>query len=174
MDRVQEDLRGKDPTDADVAAPTGGPGDVPDLRLERFFFGAVRGYGIFQDRFGNLRQEFTVDTVGTWDGDVFLLDEDFRFRDGKAAKRLWRVRVLDDLRYEATADDIVGTAHGLRDGRSLRWRYILAVPVGARIVNMRFDDRMFLQEDGVLINLSDARKWGIRLGRLAASFQARP
>lgn len=177
MDRLLEetrtDTRTEDATES--AAPPAGKRSavIPELRMEGFFLGATRGHGVFQDRFGTLRQQFTVDMFGHWQGDRFLLEEHFRYRDGTTSDRLWQVRVIDDLHYEATADDIVGVAGGVRDGSTIRWRYVLAVPIGGRLINMRFDDRMFLQDDGVLINVSDARKWGLRLGRLAASFQAR-
>lgn len=172
MDRLQENLRQDSDGEAEMASSGAIVSRRPELRLERYFEGLMRGHGVFQDRFGNLRQEFTVDTLGHWDGDIFLLEEDFRFRDGRRQRRQWRVRILDDRSYTATAGDIVGTARGERDGSIIRWRYTLAVPVGSRTINMRFDDRMFLQEDGVMINLSDASKWGVRLGRLAASFRA--
>jgi hypothetical protein len=147
--------------------------DRPAFSFDGYFTGPVRGYGVFQDRFSALRQEFTVDMEGAWQGDVFVLNEDFRFADGKASNRVWRVRKLPDGLYSATAGDIVGTAQGTPSQHGIRWRYVLKVPVGGREIAMRFDDRMFLQEDGVLINVSDARKFGLRLGRLAASFVRR-
>ena len=33
----------------------------PELVLEEYFAGKVSAYGIFEDRFGNLRRQFTVD-----------------------------------------------------------------------------------------------------------------
>lgn len=173
MDRLQEDTGAEEIVDFDDIQRGQRQTGWPRLRIEEFFLGDVRGHGLFQDRFGNLRQEFTVDMSGRWLDGIFHLDERFRFRDGKRSRRQWNVQVIGDRQYEATADDIIGVAKGQQLGSTVQWRYTLAVPVGRRIVNMSFDDRMFLQEDGVMINVSDARKWGIRLGRLTASFGPR-
>ena len=37
----------------------------PELRLEEYFVGETRAWGIFEDRFGNLKRSFTVDITGT-------------------------------------------------------------------------------------------------------------
>lgn len=141
------------------------------LRFEDYFLGPVRGWGIFQDRFGKVRKEFTVEMHGERTADRFILHEDFRFADGRRDLREWHVTALGGGRYEARAGDIVGVARGTTDGAHMRWRYLMRVPVGERLVIMRFDDRMFLQPDGMLINVSEASKWGVRLGRLSAAFR---
>ncbi len=38
------------------------------LRLEEYFAGKTRAYGVFQDRFGTLRRQLTVDLDGAWTG----------------------------------------------------------------------------------------------------------
>lgn len=145
--------------------------DIAPFLFEEYFLGPVRGHGILQDRFGGLRQELTVDMVGRRDGDLFVLDEYFRFRDGKTSARTWTVRLLGEGRYEATAPDIIGVARGAAEDNRIRWTYSLALPIGGRSVALHFDDRMFLQEDGVLVNVSDARKFGLRVVRLCLAFR---
>jgi len=169
---IERSLDHTDHTESpDIMTETRSGLDVPPLVFEEYFLGPVRGHGILQDRFGGLRQEFTVDIVGRWDGDLFLLDEYFRFRDGKTSTRIWAVRPQGDGRYEATAPDILGTARGIAEDNRIRWTYTLALPVGGRSVALHFDDRMFLQEDGMLVNVSDARKFGLRLVRLCIAFR---
>ena len=36
-----------------------------ELVLEKYFEGQTRAWGLFQDRFGNIRREFVVDITGT-------------------------------------------------------------------------------------------------------------
>ncbi|MEG9883128.1 MAG: DUF3833 family protein [Hyphomicrobiales bacterium] len=38
--------------------------------------------GIFEDRFGALRRQFTVEVIGAIDGDILKLEEDFLYKDG--------------------------------------------------------------------------------------------
>ena len=80
----------------------------PKLVLEDYFAGKTRGWGIFHDRFGNVKRQFVVDIDGTWDGQTLILDEKFRNADGTTEGRVWRVKKLTDGRYEGTAGDVDG------------------------------------------------------------------
>ena len=59
----------------------------PSLDLAEFFAGQSVAYGIFEDRFGNLRRQFRVNMIGTVDGDTLTLAEDFLYDDGERAER---------------------------------------------------------------------------------------
>jgi hypothetical protein len=152
-----------------------GPGR-PESRgfvFEDYFHGAVRGRGIVQDRFGRLRAAFLVDMQGYWRGADFVLDELFRFRDGKTQRRTWRVTRGAGGRYWVAADDVVGIGQGIGDGTQIRWRYRLRVPIGRLRMAYAFDDRMFLMEDGSILDVSDMSKFGIRCARLVLSLKRR-
>ena len=103
-----------------------------------------------------------------------MLDEVFRFRDGEVQRRSWRVTGAGGGRYWAAADDIVGVAEGTAGPGLVRWRYRLLVPVGRRKIAISFDDRMHLMDDGTLLDVSDMRKLGIRVGRLVLALVRRP
>ncbi len=134
--------------------------------FEEFFLGAVAGSGFVEDRHGRVRRAFTVEMQGTWSGADFVLDELFRFRDGEAQRRRWRVTCSGGGRYWAAADDLVGLAEGVATPGSVRWRYRLQVPVGRRKLAIAFDDRMHLMDDGTLLDVANMRKFGLRVGRL--------
>ena len=138
-----------------------------------YFAGSVAGTGLFQDRFGRVRLAFDVTMTGRWDGDAYRLGEVFRYDDGRTDTREWLVRRDGDRGYTATADDIVGTAVGTAGMRDVQWRYRMRVPVGGRRITMSFDDRMYLRNNGVLLNVSEARKFGLLMGRLTAVFNRR-
>ncbi len=146
-------------------------GKEPRLLIEEYFLGEVRAWGLFEDRFGNLRRQFVVDITGTMDGDELVLDERFLFDDGETDTRVWRIRKLDDHTYEGRADDVVGTASGISYGNALNWAYDLDLQVGDRTVRVRFDDWMFLQPDGVLLNRARMSKWGIAVGEVTLAFK---
>jgi hypothetical protein len=142
----------------------------PKFVLEEYFAGRTRGWGIFHDRFGNVKRQFVVDIDGTWDGTTLTLDEKFRNSDGTTEGRVWRVRKLPDGRYEGTAGDVDGTASGQTAGQALQWSYHLMLKVDDSTWRVHMDDWMYLQPDGVLINTTTMSKWGFELGKLSLFF----
>lgn len=145
-------------------------GKAPRFVLEDYFEGHTRAWGLFEDRFGNLKREFVVDIVGTRDGGKLVLDERFRYADGETDRRVWHITKLDAHSYEGRADDIVGVARGTSRGNALNWSYAMDLKVGDGTWRVNFDDWMFLQPDGVLLNRAEVRKWGLELGTVTISF----
>lgn len=143
----------------------------PRLRIEDYFAGKTRAWGIFQDRFGTLRRQFVMDIDGTWDGQTLTLVEDFAYDDGKTEQRTWRIRRTGAQSYEGSADGVIGTAHGESYGNALSWTYRFALKVGNRTWTVAFDDRMFLQDDGVMINRATISKLGLTLGAVTIAFR---
>lgn len=146
-------------------------GRTPELVLEHYFLGQTRAWGIFEDRFGALRRQFEVDITGTVEGDVLTLDERFTFADGEVDRRVWTIRRIGANSYEGTADDVVGTAKGKVVGNALNWTYSVDLAMAERSVRVRFDDWLFLQPGGVLINRARVTKWGIEVGQVTLFFQ---
>jgi hypothetical protein len=142
----------------------------PRLVIEEYFGGQTKAWGIFEDRFGDLRRQFMVDIVGTWDGRELVLKEDFLYEDGETDRRVWRIIKVNANRYEGRADDVIGTATGQSYGNALNWRYTLDLKVGDGSWRVAFDDWMFLQRDGVLINRARVYKWGLRIGEVTLVF----
>ena len=68
----------------------------PAFVLEEYFVGDVRASGIFEDRFGVVRRQFTVEINGTWDGRNLVLDEHFQYSDGEQDRRVWTIKKIDD------------------------------------------------------------------------------
>lgn len=141
------------------------------LDLTRFFDGRTDAWGLFQDRFGTLRRRFTVKIEGGWDGDSFAMDEAFQFDDGAVDHRVWRIHPGEDGRFTASTDDVVGTAAGHRDGPVISLRYLFKLRAAGRTIVTRFDDRMFLIDNDILLNRAVVTKWGIRIGALTIVFK---
>ncbi len=144
---------------------------APEFRIEEYFLGQTRAWGVFEDRFGKLRRQFTVDVTGAREGDVITLDEHFEYADGGQDRRVWEITIVGDRRYEGRANDVVGVAKGAAKGNVLNWAYDLNLKVGGRAVQVRFDDWMFLQPDGVLINRAAVSKFGIEIGQVTLTFK---
>ncbi len=153
-----------------VMQPKDFEGTQPRLELFDYFAGTTRAWGIFQDRSGNLQRQFTVDIRGEVEGDELTLTEDFVYADGETQQRIWRIRRIDEHRYEGRADDVVGTATGLAYGNALNWTYTLRLPYRGDEINVKFDDWMFLQTDGVLVNRAKVSKFGFKVGEVTLFF----
>lgn len=146
-------------------------GTEPQLVLEDYFAGKTRGWGIFEDRFGNLRREFKVDIHGEWDGRMLTMTEDFVYADGEIDRRVWRIEKLSDSRYRGSADDVLGTAEGTAKGKALTWSYDIVLNVGGSDLKVRFTDWLFLQDDDVMINRATVSKFGIEIGTVTLFFR---
>ncbi|WP_300390326.1 DUF3833 domain-containing protein [Henriciella sp.] len=141
------------------------------LRLEEYFLGETTAYGIFEDRFGKIRRQFTVDITGTLKGDTLTLVEDFDYSDGVTDTRTWTIDVLGDGKYRGTANDVPGIAEGQAVGNAFNWQYKAELKVDGDTWTVGFDDWMYLLEDGVLINRAYVTRFGIRIGEVTISFQ---
>ena len=142
------------------------------LVLEDYFKGQTTAWGIFQERNGTLIRQFKVDINGSWDGNVLTLDERFDYADGAKEQRIWKIRKTGTNTYEGTAGDVRGVARGLIQGNQLSWTYDVDLKIGERTVLVTFDDRMWLQPDGVLINRAKVKKFGIVFGEATIVFQS--
>jgi hypothetical protein len=55
--------------------------DQPKLALFDYFKGKTSAWGIFEDRFGNVRRQFQVDIEGLVEGNELTLNEKFQYSD---------------------------------------------------------------------------------------------
>ena len=145
----------------------------PILKLEEYFNGKTIARGVFEDRFGNIKKSFKVFIDGSWDGKYLILKEDFIYNDGTKDYREWKLTKDQNNpnHYSGYADGVIGTASGSVSGNAFNWKYGFKLKVGNSTLNVKFDDWMFLQEDGYLINIAKVKKFGITLGRVILFFE---
>ncbi len=146
-------------------------GATPAFVLEQYFSGKTRAWGVVHDRFGDLRRQFVVDIQGDWDGSQLVLTEDFVYSDGEKEQRIWKIRKIDEQTYEGTAGDVIGTAEGKQLGNALHWQYQMNLKMGEYRMKVRFNDWMYLQSDGVLINRAVIYKAGIEIAEVSIFFR---
>lgn len=146
-------------------------GTTPQADIKEYFNGPVKAWGIVQDRKGRVTRRFDVNMVGKWDGDVGTLTENFDYYDGKKQQRVWTIKKLADGSYEGTASDIIDKATGKTEGSAVRWNYVMDLPVDDTTYRIRFDDWMWVMNDGVLINRSYLKKFGITVAELTIFMQ---
>jgi hypothetical protein len=151
--------------------PSNFKNEIPKFILEDYFQGKTQAWGIFEDRFGNVKRQFVVDITGVWDGETLTLNENFKFNDGEKSFRQWKIKKIQNNIYEGRADDVIGVAKGVASGNSLNWSYILDLKTGEnKTLRVKFDDWMFLQPGGVLLNRARMSKFGVELGQVTISF----
>jgi len=147
--------------------------EKPVLDLREYFNGTVDAWGVFTDRSGKVVKRFTVVMACTWTGDDGVLDEAFTYSDGTIQRRIWRMKKLPDGRYTGRADDVIGEATGQARGNAFRWGYTLALPVDGKVIEVQFDDWMYLMSEKVMLNKAVMSKFGFRLGEVTLSFTKR-
>jgi len=144
--------------------------EKPELVLEEYFNGRLTAYGLIKNRSGQITSSFRADFVGSWNEDgVGTLDEVFIYNDGDVQARVWTFEPVGNNRYIGTAPDIVGEADMLVKGNTLRMDYVIRVPYGNRTIDLSVRDWLHLQSDGVILNHSYMRKFGIRVAELVVT-----
>lgn len=139
--------------------------------LERYFTGHTRAWGLIEPRFGGKIRHFVVDLRGRRDGDVLVLDEDFRYSDGETMQRSWRIRPAGGGKFTGEAADVIGTATGETLGNALHWRYDLRLKTGSDTIDLAFDDWLYRFDDEIVLNRATMSKWGLRVGSLTLAFR---
>jgi hypothetical protein len=145
----------------------------PVLKLEEYFKGKTIARGVFEDPFGTIKKSFKVFIDGTWDGKYLILKEDFIYDDGTKDFREWKIEKdpKDPNKYSGYAEGVIGIASGSVSGNAFNWKYGFKLDIGSTKINVKFDDWMFLQEDGYLINIAKVKKFGFTLGKVILFFE---
>jgi len=142
----------------------------PKIKIEEYFLGDVKAWGIFQNRFGKVERQFTAKMEGSFDGENLTLEEDFSWNDGEKQKRKWKIKKVGDDKYEGTAPDVIGIAKGVSYGSAFKFEYQLLIPFKDKKIKVRFDDWIFKQDDKVAINRAIVSKFGFKVGELTVFF----
>ena len=147
----------------------------PRLVLEEFFVGQSVAYGIFEDRFGNLRRQFRVNLSGQLDGSRLVLDEEFLYDDGERASRIWTIDRLGSAKdgtvsYSGRAADVKVAAHGSQVGNALNWQYDITLEMSGMNLDVHFDDWIYKQDEDIAINRAFVTKFGVEIGSVTIVF----
>lgn len=147
---------------------------TPTLDIATYFNGPLTAWGYFADRSGEVKRRFTVKMNGVWQGNEGVLTEDFDWSDGEKSQRIWRITKIDAHHYIGRADDVKGEATGTAYGNALQWKYTLLLPVDGKTYEVQFDDWMYQMDEAVMLNKSEMRKFGFKLGEIVISFRKGP
>ena len=144
----------------------------PEFKLEEYFNGNIKAWGIVQDLSGNVTRRFEADIDASWQGEQGILDETFTFYDQEETeKRIWKITKNEDGSYIGTAGDIIGTAQGKAFGNAIQWTYEMDLPVGDTTYRLTFDDWIWAMRDDVIINRSYLKKFGVTVAEITIFMQ---
>lgn len=145
--------------------------DGARFELTSFLDGQTKAWGVFEDRFGRLRRRFEVAMHGSWQGNVFVLDERFVYDNGRVEQRTWLVKPLPAGRFEATCADCVGVARGESSRDTIHMSYAFRLRLSSRVLTVDFKDRLYRISERMAVNRATVSKWGVRLGELSLFFE---
>ena len=142
----------------------------PIIKIEEYFQGNVKAWGMLQGRSGEVKRQFVADMKGEFDGKNLILDETFIWNDGEKQERRWTIKKVGDNRYEGTAPDVVGIAKGVSYGSAFKFEYKLLIPYKDKKIKVKFDDWIFKQDEKTAINRATLTKFGFKVGELTVLF----
>ncbi len=143
----------------------------PAFDIRQALDGPLIASGVIYGPTGRVATRFVAEMTGTWDAEGGRLAEDFRYDTGRTQQRAWRIVTGDDGRFTATAADVVGTGQGEVSGATAVLRYRLRLPADAGGWEVDVTDWLYLGEDGVIVNRSQFRRFGILVGELVGSIR---
>ena len=143
----------------------------PAIKIEKYFEGQVKAWGLLQDRKGKVTRQFKADMFGKFENNILTLEEEFFWTDGENQQRVWSIEKIDEHNYIGTAADVVGKAKGFSYGSAFKFEYDLMVPFKGKNIKISFDDWIFKQDEEVAINRATLTKFGFKVGELTVFFK---
>lgn len=143
-------------------------GKNPEIHLDQYFVGNLKGYGVFYDRWSNIRTSFKIDLSGEFaNSSDLILKENLVYENGEKIKREYRITKSQiDGQYDLFCDDLVKPGSIIQSGNALLWEYTLLQDIGGQVLSLNFEDWMFLQNENLVLNRAKAYWYGIFVGEV--------
>ena len=146
----------------------------PAISLKTHLNGEILTEGLIYGPTGKMTNSFVAKMVGEWEGDTGTLTEEFTYSNGKQQSRKWFLKLGKGNTFTATAEDIVGEARGTVSGSTIKMEYQIILPQDAGGHRLTAIDWLYLTENGVIMNKSEMRKFGIKVAELIATMRPAP
>ncbi|WP_417727423.1 DUF3833 family protein [Roseovarius sp.] len=152
----------------DGQVPEDYAGQRPQFDLREHLSGPIKCEGVIYGPLGRVASRFTGDFEAAWHGNRGVMREHFEYDSGNSQDREWRLELGNDGSIRAEADDLVGPGLGQQRGAAARLCYRIRLPKDAGGHVLSVTDWMYLAPNGVIINRSQFRKFGIKVAELVA------
>ncbi len=155
-------------------SPADYAGTGPTFKMKEALNGEILSEGLIYGPNGKMSNSFVARMVGEWDGNTGTLSEYFTYSNGKEMARKWYLTLGTGNTFTATADDIVGEGKGTISGATVKLTYRIMLPEDAGGHTLDVTDWMYLTENGVIMNRSEMRKFGVKVAELVATMRPAP
>jgi hypothetical protein len=146
-------------------------GQGQDFDIRKHLNGPMICEGVIYGPTGRVNTRFVANMNAKWVGNSGHMTEEFRYDTGGSLDREWTLRLSGDGDFMATAPDIVGVGKGRQAGSAVELKYAIKLPESAGGHVLDTTDWMYLMENGTIINRSQMRKFGIKVGELVATIR---
>jgi len=149
-------------------------GRAGEFDLRTHLNGHLLCEGVIYGPFGRVTSRFAAEFDAQWTGNQGTIKEVFHYEDGSVQERGWDLTLGPDGRIQALAEDVVGLGTGQQSGDSVQLKYKLQLAPSAGGHTLDVVDWMYLAPNGIIINRSQFRKFGIQVGELVATMRPAP
>ena len=129
--------------------------------------------GVIYGPLGRVTSRFVGEFEASWEGNVGVMKEHFRYDNGVTRDREWHLQLGNDGQIKATAPDVVGTGSGIQMGSAVQLKYRFRLPEESGGHVLDTVDWMYLAPNGTIVNRSQFRKFGIQVAELVATMRPR-
>ena len=146
-------------------------GQSPQIDLSTHLNGPIKCEGVIYGPLGRVASRFVGDFNAEWQENRGVMSEHFLYDSGNTQDREWRLELGNDGSIRAEADDLVGVGEGQQTGSAVKLAYRIRLPkeAGGHVLNVT--DWMYMAPNGVIVNRSQFRKFGIKVAELVATMR---
>lgn len=150
-----------------VPASAAGPAFDPIT----FFDGHTHSWGVIESRSGAPTESIATDSQAELDAAGRLhMRQKLRFQDGTSQERDWVLWRSGPDKFDATANDMAGTAKGEATGRMFHWHWVWARSPGDPLMDVTMNQWMYHMDDGSVTIRTTVTKFGIIVAEVTEQF----
>ena len=145
------------------------------FRPDAFFLRPWTGGGVSRGPTGKITGRFTAHGQGKLDeaDRSALVEQTFRYEDGREATLVWRVVSDDEGHYVATEQTSGIQAEGGLEGQDFRWSFQAPAPTPFGIIKVTCEVTYTMVEAEAALSFARMTRWGIPLGSLTTYYRHR-
>ncbi|MCE8511579.1 DUF3833 family protein [Ruegeria pomeroyi] len=151
--------------------PTSPEGPRDPITLDQAFSGKATGAGVFRVDLTDNERRFTARLDGRLDGDRLTVVEDFFYDDGEQNRLTWVFDRAGPGKWTGRREDTVGVANVVETGNEIRLSYLADFRSEDQVTRLGFEDVIYFDPDGRVINDAIVTRFGIPIGRVRFEMQ---
>lgn len=129
------------------------------------------GAGVFRVDLTGAERRFKARLDGRVDGDRLTVVEDFFYDDGEQSRLTWVFDRAGPGKWTGRREDTVGVANVVETENEIRLSYFADFRSGDELTRLGFEDVIYFDPDGRVINDAIVTRFGIPVGRVRFEMQ---